>query len=71
MDLNVAHVPGPADILVPLRIADGDRVLSMFTTIATFGTPLDVTVSELAIETFWPNDEATAAVFREGLQPKP
>ncbi|MEU4509563.1 helix-turn-helix transcriptional regulator [Nonomuraea wenchangensis] len=64
VDLNVAHVPGPADILVPLRIADGDRVLSMFTTIATFGTPLDVTVSELAIETFWPSDEETAAAFR-------
>ncbi|NUR87457.1 MAG: helix-turn-helix transcriptional regulator [Nonomuraea sp.] len=64
VDLNVAHVPGPADILMPLRIADGDRVLSMFTTIATFGTPMDVTVSELAIETFWPSDEETAAAFR-------
>ncbi|WP_205315099.1 helix-turn-helix domain-containing protein [Nonomuraea lactucae] len=66
VDLNVAHVPGPADILVPLRIRHGDRILSMFTTIATFGTPLDVTVSELAIETFWPNDEETAAAFRRG-----
>ncbi|MGN9844083.1 helix-turn-helix domain-containing protein [Nonomuraea sp. H19] len=64
VDLNVAHVPGPGDILVPLRMAAGDRVLSMFTTIATFGTPVDVTLSELAIETFWPNDEETAAVFR-------
>ncbi|MFE3450095.1 helix-turn-helix domain-containing protein [Nonomuraea sp. NPDC059194] len=64
VDLNVAHVPGIADILVPLRIRHGDRVLSMFTTIATFGTPVDVTVSELAIETFWPNDEETAAAFR-------
>lgn len=68
VDLNVAHVPGPADILVPLRIAAGDRVLSMFTTIATFGTPVDVTVSELAIETFWPNDEETAAAFAAGLR---
>ncbi|NUP03330.1 MAG: helix-turn-helix transcriptional regulator [Nonomuraea sp.] len=68
-DLNVAHVPGPADILMPLRIADGDRVLSMFTTIATFGTPMDVTVSELAIETFWPADEETAAVFRRSALP--
>lgn len=63
VELNVAHVPGPADILLPLRIRDGDRVLSMFTTIATFGTPVDVTVSELAIETFWPNDDETAAAF--------
>ncbi|MFB4291299.1 helix-turn-helix domain-containing protein [Nonomuraea sp. ATR24] len=64
VDLNVVRAPGPADILIPLRIRDGDRVLSMFTTIATFGTPVDVTVSELAIETFWPNDEETAAAFR-------
>lgn len=64
VELNVAHVPGPADILLPLRIRQGDRILSMFTTIATFGTPVDVTVSELAIETFWPNDEETAAAFR-------
>ncbi|MFD1537135.1 helix-turn-helix domain-containing protein [Nonomuraea guangzhouensis] len=65
VDLNVAHVPGPADILVPLRIRHGTRILSMFTTIATFGTPLDVTVAELAIETFWPNDDETAAVFQQ------
>ena len=64
VDLNVAHVPGPGDILVPLRIRHGGRILSMFTTIATFGTPLDVTVAELAIETFWPGDEETAAAFR-------
>ncbi|WP_308163859.1 helix-turn-helix domain-containing protein [Nonomuraea sediminis] len=64
VQLNVAHVPGPGDILLPLRIRNGDQVLSMFTTIATFGTPLDVTVSELAIETFWPADEQTAAAFR-------
>ncbi|MFI6922613.1 helix-turn-helix domain-containing protein [Nonomuraea spiralis] len=63
VELNVAHVPGPGDILLPLRIDAGDRVLSMFTTIATFGTPMDVTVSELAIETFWPADEETAAAF--------
>jgi transcriptional regulator with XRE-family HTH domain len=67
VDLNVAHAPGPADILVPLRIRHGDRVLSMFTTIATFGTPVEVTVSELAIEMFWPGDEETATAFRQGL----
>nr|WP_055502507.1 helix-turn-helix transcriptional regulator [Nonomuraea pusilla] len=69
VELNVAHVPGPGDILLPLRVAYGDRVLSMFTTIATFGTPVDVTVSELAIETFWPGDEETAAALRERSRP--
>lgn len=65
VDLNVARLPGAADILVPLRIRQGGAVLSLFTTVATFGTPLDVTVSELAIEMFWPGDEATAAALRE------
>ncbi|MEV0587197.1 helix-turn-helix transcriptional regulator [Nonomuraea sp. NPDC050310] len=63
VQLNVAHVPGPGDILLPIRVRDGERVLSMFTTIATFGSPLDVTVSELAIETLWPADEETARAF--------
>ncbi|WP_327092855.1 helix-turn-helix transcriptional regulator [Nonomuraea sp. NBC_01738] len=64
VELNVAHVPGPGDILLPMRVRHGDAVLSMFTTIATFGTPVDVTVSELAIETFWPADEETTKAFR-------
>jgi hypothetical protein len=63
------QVPGPADLLVPLRIRHGTRILSMFTTIATFGTPLDVTVAELAIETFWPNDDETAAAFQRPAAP--
>jgi hypothetical protein len=29
-----------------------------------FGSPLDVTIAELAIESFFPADEATAALFR-------
>lgn len=63
VDVDVTRLPGPGDILVPLRIRRGDAVLSMFTTIVTFGTPVDVTVAELAIEMFWPSDEVTAAAF--------
>jgi hypothetical protein len=40
-------------------------VLSMFTTVATFGTPLDITVAELSIESFYPADEPTARELRE------
>jgi hypothetical protein len=32
--------------------------------VATFGTPLDITVSELAIESFFPADPHTEAVLR-------
>lgn len=56
----------PDGIVVPLRLRDGGRELSFFGTVATFGTPLDVTVSELAIESFFPADPETAAALREG-----
>lgn len=39
-------------------------MLSFITTITVFGTPLDVTLSELAIETFFPTDAETAAWLR-------
>lgn len=58
-------LPGPGDIAVPLRIRDGGRELSFFATVASFGTPLDVTVSELTIETFFPADAETAALLRD------
>lgn len=49
---------------VPLRLSTIDGVLSFFTATTAFGTPLDITVSELAIETFLPADAETAAVMR-------
>lgn len=59
------ELPGPGDIVVPLRIRHGDGELAFFSTMATFGTPLDLTVAELAIESFFPADAATAAVLRD------
>ncbi|MEP7111948.1 MAG: helix-turn-helix domain-containing protein [Ilumatobacteraceae bacterium] len=44
-------------ILVPLRLATPLGELALFTTLTTFGTPLDVTIDELAIELFFPADE--------------
>ncbi len=41
-----------------------DTALRLFTTIATLGTPQDVTLQELRIESFFPMDEATAAILR-------
>jgi transcriptional regulator with XRE-family HTH domain len=54
----------PGEVVVGLRIRHGDEELSLLSTVATFGTPLDVTVAELAIESFYPADEATAAALR-------
>lgn len=52
------------EILVPLQLDLGDSVLSLFTTITVFGTPQDVTLSELAIELFYPADETSDALLR-------
>jgi transcriptional regulator with XRE-family HTH domain len=51
-------------IAVPLRIRTPAGTLSLISTTTVFGTPIDVTVSELALETFFPADEATAAALR-------
>ncbi|MEW2287686.1 helix-turn-helix transcriptional regulator [Streptomyces sp. NPDC047841] len=45
---------------LPLRIEHAGRTLSFVSSISTFNTPMDVTVAELAIETFLPADPATA-----------
>jgi transcriptional regulator with XRE-family HTH domain len=52
---------GPAArFALPMRIEHDGRVLSFISSISTFNTPMDVTVAELAIETFLPADPATA-----------
>jgi transcriptional regulator with XRE-family HTH domain len=52
-------------ILMPLRLRAPDgRELSLFGTIATFGTAIEVTTSELSIESFFPADAATAETLR-------
>ncbi|MEU3051350.1 MULTISPECIES: helix-turn-helix transcriptional regulator [unclassified Streptomyces] len=51
-------------VALPLRIEHAGRVLTFVSSISTFNTPLDVTVAELAIETFLPADEETASHLR-------
>ena len=46
-------------ILVPLQLSTALGQLSMFTTLTTFGTPLDVTIDEMTIELFFPADDAS------------
>ncbi|MEW2130813.1 helix-turn-helix transcriptional regulator [Streptomyces sp. NPDC005435] len=60
-----ARAPHPHPYALPLRIEAGGRVLSFLSTATTFNTPMDVTVSELAVETFLPADAETAAILRE------
>jgi transcriptional regulator with XRE-family HTH domain len=67
-----AHVAEPAGssvaFAVPFRLATDAGVLSFISTTTVFGTPVDVTLSELALETFFPADPATAATLRNLAQ---
>jgi hypothetical protein len=54
-----------------MRLRLGGDELSLFTTIATFGTAIDITLSELSIETFYPADEHSAAVLQARFSPAP
>ena len=49
-----------------LRTSTGDE-LSFFSTLATFGTALDITLAELSIESFFPADEATERTLRSAV----
>jgi transcriptional regulator with XRE-family HTH domain len=49
-----------ADVALPLRLRIDGEELAFLSTISTFGTPVDVTLSELAIEAFYPADARTA-----------
>jgi len=51
-------------VAVPFKLKRGGEVLSFISTTMVFGTPIDVTLSEIAIETFFAADDATAARLR-------
>jgi transcriptional regulator with XRE-family HTH domain len=55
--------PDDLPLLVPCRLAIGGTDLSLFTTLTTFGTPRDITLDELAVELFFPADDATDAAL--------
>ena len=50
--------------VVPLQVQTPAGLLSFFSTTTVLGTPVDVTLSELAIESFFPADDATAQAMR-------
>jgi transcriptional regulator with XRE-family HTH domain len=65
-----AHPPPAANVVVPLRYrAHSGAELSFISITTVIGTPMDVTVEELAIESFYPADEATAAALVTNRDP--
>lgn len=53
------------DLVVPMRLASEYGELSFLYATTVFGSPLDVTLDEIALETFFPADRRTADVLRE------
>jgi transcriptional regulator with XRE-family HTH domain len=63
--LQARPAPAPADeLIVQCVLMHGTQKLSMFTTLATFGSPSDITLAELTVELFYPADASTDAALR-------
>lgn len=52
------------DLLLPVHLRKGDVELRLFSTIMTLGTPTDVTLQELRIETFFPADDRSEQAWK-------
>jgi hypothetical protein len=63
---DVIIADGP---ILPMHFRKGRTELRLFTTIATLGTPQDITLQELRIESFFPMDKATRELFQIWAQP--
>jgi transcriptional regulator with XRE-family HTH domain len=70
-DLKSYPIParsGPVsadNVAIPFKLRHNGEVLSFISTTMVFGTPVDITLQELALETFFPADELTARWLRE------
>lgn len=61
---RIAAPTTPLDhVLIPVTLRRSDTELDIFTAITTLGTPLDVTLQELRIETFFPANERSREVL--------
>ena len=65
LDVEASTAP-----FLPIEFRKGDLTLRYFTTLTSLGTPHDITLQELRIESFFPADEATEQASRQ-LAPVP
>ena len=68
----LSRIPSPSDPRAPvltIHFKRDDTSLRLFNTIATLGTPHDVTLQEIRVECFFPTDEETARMFRRWALP--
>jgi len=55
--------PGAA-VVLPFQLQTEHGIVSLISTVTVFGTPIDVTVVELALECFYPADAASADILQ-------
>jgi len=67
--MSHATPPGTDGPVLPMHFQKGRTTLQLFTTIATLGTPQDITLQELRIESFFPMDDETRDVFSKWQVP--
>lgn len=68
---NKYNAPSDTDyagVAVPVQLATADGVLSFLSTTTVFGTPVDITLSELALESFFPADAITSDTLNRILK---
>jgi hypothetical protein len=53
------------NVALPFKLSLNGEILSFISTTMVFGTPVDITLQELALETFFPADELTAERMRQ------
>jgi transcriptional regulator with XRE-family HTH domain len=66
--MALASSEGPQRYATPLKVATRLGTVSFLNTTTVFGTPTDVTLSELALEMLFPADEETAAIVRSMVE---
>jgi hypothetical protein len=65
---EVVHDVDPTAFVVPFRLLTDAGTLAFFSTTTVFGTPVDITLSELAVEAFYPADASTADAMRRSAR---
>jgi hypothetical protein len=63
------HEPITAEVLLTLQLAHPAGDLRLHSTVTSFGTPHDVTLSELTVESFFPADAATRKILNRLAEP--
>ncbi|MGI5206001.1 helix-turn-helix domain-containing protein [Spirillospora sp. CA-108201] len=65
LEPGAEEAPSGADVMIQMIVRAGGRELRMFSTITTFGTPMDITLDEVAVESYYPADAGSAAYFED------